>query len=133
MTAAAPSFLALVFALGTTPIIDDPFEEASKLEKKRGEPSSTPAAFPDDNAQHIWVASCAMCHARTGNAKTYMGRRDKVKDLTDPLWQKGVSDAELSEVIRYGVGGTKMKGFEKKVSKAQLTELVKWVRTLAAK
>jgi mono/diheme cytochrome c family protein len=61
-----------------------------------------------------------------------MGRRDKVKNLADPLWQKTVSDDQLAEVIRQGVADTKMRGFEKKMSKPQLEAMVRWVRTLAS-
>jgi cytochrome c553 len=130
-----PVFAVLTLAVSTaaasTPIIEDPFEPISRG-KRPGQPSSTPAAYPDDSAQEIWAASCAMCHAKNGSAKTYMGRRDKVRNLADPLWQESVTDAQVAEVIRNGVADTKMRGFEKKMTRAQLEQVVRWVRTLAS-
>ena len=66
-----------------------------------------------------------MCHGANGEGKAAM----KTKDLSSADVQKK-SDAELTEAIEKGVTGTTMKGYSDKLSKDQVGDLVKWIRTL---
>ena len=96
----------------------------------RGDVSSTPSAFADDGPADIWKASCAMCHGKDGSARTWLGKRNKVRDLTDQSWKAKASQTEIRQAIELGVADTKMKAFGTKMSATQLKALTAFVRTL---
>jgi mono/diheme cytochrome c family protein len=77
--------------------------------------------FADAGADY--KAKCAMCHGPSGEGKAAM----KTKDLGSADVQK-MSDAELTEAI--AKGKSPMPGYEGKLSKEQIGDLVKWIRTL---
>jgi len=70
-----------------------------------------------------YKAKCAVCHGANGEGKAAM----KTRDFASPDVQKQ-SDAELTEIITKGKG--KMPAYDGKLSKDQIGDLVKWVRTL---
>jgi cytochrome c6 len=78
-------------------------------------------SFADAGAD--FKAKCAMCHGPNGEGKAAM----KTKDFGSSDVQK-MSDGELTEVI--AKGKSPMPAFDGKLSKEQITDLVKWVRTL---
>ncbi len=78
-------------------------------------------SFADAGADY--KAKCAMCHGASGEGKAAM----KTKDFGSPEVQK-MSDAELADVI--AKGKAPMKGYEGTLSKDQINDLVKWIRTL---
>jgi len=77
--------------------------------------------FADAGADY--KAKCAMCHGANGEGKAAM----KTKDFGSADVQK-MSDAELTDVI--AKGKAPMKGYEGTLSKDQIGDLVKWIRTL---
>jgi cytochrome c6 len=82
--------------------------------------------FADEGAA-TFKAKCAMCHGATGAGDTVMGKNLKLKDLGSAEVQKQ-SDAELTTVIAKGKG--KMPPSEGKLSKDQINDVVKFIRTL---
>ena len=68
-------------------------------------------------------AKCAMCHGADGGGKAAMG----TKPLGSADIQK-MSDADLTAAITNGKG--KMPAYKGKLTDAQITDLVKFVRTL---
>jgi cytochrome c6 len=78
-------------------------------------------SFADAGADY--KAKCAMCHGANGEGKAAM----KTKDFGSADVQK-MSDAELTEVI--AKGKPPMKAYEGTLSKDQISDLVKWIRTL---
>jgi mono/diheme cytochrome c family protein len=78
-------------------------------------------SFADAGADY--KAKCAMCHGANGEGKAAM----KTKDFASPDVQK-MSDAELTEVI--AKGKSPMPAYDGKLTKEQITDLVKWIRTL---
>ncbi len=72
-------------------------------------------------------AKCAMCHGPNGAGDTVIGKNMKLRDLSSADVQKQ-SDAELANIISKGKG--KMTPFENKLSKDQINDLVKHIRTL---
>jgi mono/diheme cytochrome c family protein len=72
-------------------------------------------------------AKCAMCHGATGAGDTVMGKNMKLKDLGSADVQKQ-SDDELTALITKGKG--KMPAYDGKLSKDQISDVVKFVRTL---
>ncbi len=77
--------------------------------------------FADAGADY--KAKCAMCHGASGEGKAAM----KTKDFGSADVQK-MSDAELTGAIEKGK--PPMQGYEGKLSKEQIGDLVKWIRTL---
>ena len=80
-----------------------------------------PMAAADAAADY--KAKCAMCHGADGMGKASMG----TKDLGSADIQK-MSDADLTGAITNGKG--KMPSYKGKLTDAQISDLVKWIRTL---
>jgi len=72
-------------------------------------------------------AKCAMCHGADGKGETGMGKTMKVRDLGSADVQ-GQSDADLNGIITNGKG--KMPKYDGKLTKDQVGEVVKFIRTL---
>jgi mono/diheme cytochrome c family protein len=70
-----------------------------------------------------YKAKCAMCHGASGEGKASM----KTKDFGLADVQK-MSDADLTEAISNGK--PPMKAYKDTLSKDQIADLVKWIRTL---
>lgn len=84
----------------------------------------------------LWEKHCASCHGPDGKGATMMGRKLKIKDLTDPAHQAAFTDADAAKAIREGIksenGKTRMKPIEG-VTDDDVRVLVAHVRTLARK
>ncbi|HVM92987.1 MAG TPA: cytochrome c [Terriglobales bacterium] len=78
-------------------------------------------SFADAGADY--KAKCAMCHGANGEGKEAM----KTVAFSSPDVQK-MSDADLTQTITKGKG--KMPAYDGKLSKDQISDLVKWIRTL---
>ena len=72
-------------------------------------------------------AKCAMCHGPDGKGDTVMGKKFGLKDLGSAEVQK-MSDADLTSTITNGKD--KMPAYKGKLTDAQISDLVKYVRTL---
>lgn len=72
-------------------------------------------------------AKCAMCHGADGSASTGMGKSMGLKPLGSAEVQK-MSDADLAALVTSGKG--KMPAFKGKLTDAQITDVVKFVKTL---
>jgi len=83
-------------------------------------------SFADAGAD-TFKAKCAACHGATGAGDTTMGKNLKLKDLGSAEVQKQ-SDDELTTTITKGKG--KMPSYDGKLTKEQIGELVKFIRTL---
>jgi cytochrome c6 len=70
---------------------------------------------------------CAMCHGPDGKGETPMGKNMKVRDLGSADVQSQ-SDADLSGIITNGKG--KMPKYDGKLTKDQVGDVVKYIRTL---
>lgn len=79
-----------------------------------------PMAAADAAADY--KAKCAMCHGADGMGKAPMG-----SNLTSADVQK-MSDADLTAAITSGKG--KMPAYKGKLTDAQISDLVKYIRTL---
>ena len=80
------------------------------------------------DARGVYNSKCASCHDRDGRAKSVHARHDKARDITSGEWQDSVSDERIYNSISNGKG--KMPAFKKKLSEAQIDELVNYVRRL---
>jgi len=70
---------------------------------------------------------CAPCHGAKGAGDTKLGQNLRVRDLASADVQKQ-SDADLTAIIAKGKG--RMPAYDGKLSKDQINDLVKWIRTL---
>lgn len=79
----------------------------------------------------LFASHCAPCHGREGLGN---GRRMKhgvgARNLTAASWQDAYTDAQILESIRDGIPGSKMRGFGREASQAQLKALVVYIRGL---
>jgi mono/diheme cytochrome c family protein len=80
-----------------------------------------------DAGGDTFKAKCAACHGTTGAGDTTMGKNLKLRDLGSPDVQKQTDD-ELTTIITAGKG--KMPAYGSRLSKNQISELVKFIRTL---
>jgi mono/diheme cytochrome c family protein len=79
-----------------------------------------------------WVARCELCHGPAGRPPDVLppGVQRRPRDLSDPVFQRGVSDAELAELVRHGRDGMPaIPGLTK--SDADVRALVAYVRLLS--
>lgn len=74
-----------------------------------------------------YKAKCATCHGPDGKGDTAPGKSMKVKDLGSPEVQK-LSDADLTTAIEKGK--KPMPGYEGKLTKEHIDDLVKYIRSL---
>lgn len=75
----------------------------------------------------IYKAKCAMCHGPDGAGNTPVGRAMRLRSLKSPEDVKA-SDADLFKDTKSGVG--KMQGYAGKLTDAQITDVVAYIRTL---
>jgi len=89
--------------------------------------SASTLVFADSGAELYKSRGCSACHGKDGAGQTTMGKNMGVRDLSSADVQKQ-SDAELAAIITKGKG--RMPAQEGKLSKDQISELVKHIRTL---
>jgi cytochrome c6 len=85
------------------------------------------SSFAADTGADTFKSKCAMCHGATGAGDTAMGKKMNLRDLGSADVQKQ-SDDELSGIITNGKD--KMPKYGEKLSKDQISDLVKYIRTL---
>src|SRR5262245_29783637 len=92
-------------------------------------PSALPAGrAQDEEVKKLYALNCAVCHASDGSGDTAVGKQLKADDLRSKKVQQR-SDQDLYDLI--AKGKKKMPGFEKKLGKNQVRQLVAYLRTLA--
>ena len=91
------------------------------------------SGFADDSdpAKAVWDKQCKKCHAEDGSGKTKLGEKLEIKDYTDPASLAEMSDEDLFNATKDGVEGTKMKGYEKKLSDDEINAVVAYIRSMA--
>ncbi len=88
-------------------------------------------AFADaPSAAENYKSKCAMCHGADGSSQTPAGKAMKSPDLRSTEVQKQ-TDADLQKAISEGKG--KMAAYKSKLSVADISSLVAYVRGLAKK
>src|SRR6266481_4617559 len=83
--------------------------------------------FAADSGADVYKSKCASCHGVEGKGDTAVGKAMKVKDLASDEVQKQ-SDADLTTVIEKGK--KPMPPYEGKLTKDQITDVVKYLRAL---
>ena len=75
----------------------------------------------------IYKAKCQMCHAADGSGNTPAGKAMKARALNSPDVLKE-SETDLIAIVRNG--RNKMPAFAGKLTDAQITDVVAYIRTL---
>lgn len=83
------------------------------------------------NAHELFVENCATCHGKDGRAKTFHGWLVGAQNLTDPKWQEKTTDQEITNAIT--TGPSVMPAFGKRLSKAEIQALAKYVRLFGSR
>jgi cytochrome c6 len=91
-------------------------------------PNAAAPATTAGDASSVYNSKCASCHGRDGRARSAHARHEHARDMTSGEWQDSVSDERIYNSISNGKG--KMPAFKKKLSDAQIDELVNYVRRL---
>lgn len=78
-----------------------------------------------------WKRHCAKCHAEDGSGSTRIGQKLEIMDYTDPAVLAEYTDEELFDITKNGVDGTKMPGYEKKLSDEEIHALVAYMRAMS--
>jgi cytochrome c6 len=91
-----------------------------------------PVALADaaPGAAEIYKTKCASCHGADGSGQTPVGKSLKVSNLASPEVQKQ-SDSDMQKIISDGKG--KMPAYKAKLSVADVSSLVAYIRGLAKK
>jgi cytochrome c6 len=93
---------------------------------------STPAidktsSSPVIPSRALYLNNCARCHGANGKSETELGRLNDAPDISGGKARR-LSAGKLTQLIRTGEGS--MPGFGKKLTKAQITSIVNYVRGL---
>jgi len=80
-----------------------------------------------DSGPDIYKTRCSACHGKNGAGDTMLGRNLKLRPLGSDDVQKR-SDEELFTII--SKGKNRMPPFDRKLSKDQIRDLVKYIRSL---
>lgn len=83
-------------------------------------------SLADDGAD-TFKGKCAVCHGADGKGNTGMGKSLKLRDLSSADVQKQ-SDSDLVNIVTNGKD--KMPKYDGKLTKDQINDVVKYVRTL---
>ena len=78
----------------------------------------------------LFTQNCSPCHGKDGSGNTPVGKSMKAKDLRSAEVQK-LTDAEITKIISDGKGN--MPSFKARFTPADIAELVKHIRSIAAK
>ena len=88
------------------------------------------SAIAQSGGASTYKGKCAGCHAADGSGNTPAGKSMKTPSLSAPEIV-GASDADLTAATKNGKG--KMPAYNGKLTDAQITEVVAYVRTLQKK
>jgi cytochrome c6 len=78
-------------------------------------------------AADIYKTKCSACHAANGAGDTMLGENLKLRSLASPEVQNQSDDALASIISK---GKNRMPGYGRKLSPQQISEVVKYMRTL---
>ncbi len=81
----------------------------------------------DDNTAALYKTKCQACHGADGTGNTPAGKKVGAKDFHAPDVAK-LSDSELFDITKKGKD--KMPAYDKKLTDAQIRDLVKYIRCL---
>jgi len=91
--------------------------------------TATPARA-QGSGEKTYKAKCAMCHGLDGSGATPAGKSTKARDLCSDEVKKE-TDAEWTDITTKGKN--KMPSFEKKLTEAEVKDVIAYMRSLCKK
>ena len=88
------------------------------------------AAKAQGTGEKTYKAKCAMCHGPDGKGDTPAGKSTKARDLCSDE-AKSETDEQWKEIILKGKN--KMPGYDKKLTEAEVKEVIAYMRGLCKK
>ncbi|HKT48125.1 MAG TPA: cytochrome c [Candidatus Acidoferrales bacterium] len=82
------------------------------------------------SGEKTYKAKCVMCHGADGKGETAAGKATKVRDFCSEDVQKESDDEWIATTTK---GKNKMPAYDKKLSEAEIKEVVAYIRTLCKK
>jgi cytochrome c6 len=82
---------------------------------------------PAQAGADLFKGKCALCHGADAKGETAMGKNLKLRDLASAEVQ-AQTDVQLNQIITDGKG--KMPKYDGKLTKDQIADLVKYIRSL---
>jgi mono/diheme cytochrome c family protein len=84
-----------------------------------------------NDAKALYDKQCAKCHGADGKGNTKMGKKEGVKDYTDPKVQAELTDERAFKSIKEGIkdGNKVVKKPAENLTDAEIKALVKYMRT----
>jgi mono/diheme cytochrome c family protein len=95
---------------------------------------SATAQPPDKKIERLWKSKCASCHGADGKGDTDQGKKMKIGNMATASFQKGKTDAQLTDAILNGVKTEKdgvkkeMDPYKDELSPEQVKALVQFIR-----
>jgi high-affinity iron transporter len=85
-----------------------------------------------DSGRRMYVLHCAPCHGNDGrgDGPASGGLEPPPSDLTDPFHARYYSDAGRVHIIRDGVSGAAMRGFQEVLDPREIVDVYAYVKTL---
>lgn len=84
-----------------------------------------------EQTEKNWARNCALCHGKSGDGKTRVGRKLNVRDYTDPAVQETFTRERMTKAIEEGVkndsGDEVMEGYADKFSAEEIAALVDYI------
>ena len=87
----------------------------------------------DDEGRRLYLKNCRQCHGATGQPSAESKHKyAKIKALNDSAFMATIPDDSVIAVMKHGAGKD-MKSFSDRLNPEEMTAVLKYVRTLAAK
>jgi cytochrome c6 len=87
-------------------------------------------AFPQGTPEQAYKTKCATCHGADGSGATPAGKATKARDFCSDEVRKETDEEWTSIIVK---GKNKMPAYDKKLSEAEITGLVAYIRGLCKK
>lgn len=90
----------------------------------------SPAANAQGGGEKTYKAKCASCHGADGAGSTPAGKATKARDFCSDEVKKETDDEWTTIIVK---GKNKMPGYDKKLTDAEIKDLVAYIRGLCKK
>lgn len=116
----------VVFWVGVLVLLTSAAVEASGVSTAAGAQKGRAAQV--ERGRAVYSDRCARCHGSDGQGRTRLGETVEPPDLSDPAFQRGLSNARMIASVTNGRG--QMPTFKKKLSRQDIAASIAYVRTL---
>jgi|SRR5579859_1278562 len=87
-------------------------------------------ASAQDAGEKVYKAKCASCHGADGAGATPVGKATKARDFCSDEVKKETDEEWTQIVVK---GKNKMPGYDKKITEAEIKDVVAYIRSLCKK